>query len=348
MKFVINGIFFTTQTNGITRFAREVLLELDGIITDRDIVELLVPSNSLDIPDLMNIKVVTCGKIKRKSGSRMFWEQLVLPYYCRKQKSICINLTSTPQLIWKNITVIHDLNFIVNPHHYAGRQKILKVLYFLSINRIEKILTVSEFSKKEICQTLSIDPLKVFIIQNGWQHFNRIDCQPNILQKYSLEKNKYFFSVGSLAPHKNIDWIVKNAKYNRESIYVIAGEEDRRVFSCLGDVEKPQNVFFLGRLSDVEIKTLMKYCKGFIFPSLHEGFGIPPLEALASGCKDIVIANATSLPEIFGSSAHYLDPLNPNIKIDELISTPTSSINEILSKYSWSNAAKILYELIKE
>nr|MCR5404394.1 glycosyltransferase [Butyrivibrio sp.] len=102
-----------------------------------------------------------------------------------------------------------------------------------------------------------------------------------------------------------------------------------------------------GYLSDSYVKTLMKYCKAFIQPSLSEGFGIPPLEALSVGAE-IIVSNATCLPEIYGNTAHYIDPLDyDNIDLEAILSTPVEKPDAILEKFSWDHAAQSLASIVE-
>ena len=89
------------------------------------------------------------------------------------------------------------------------------------------------------------------------------------------------------------------------------------------------------------MKALMSKCKAFIFPSYYEGFGIPPLEALSVGAK-IIVSKAACLPEIYGNTAHYIDPDNPDINLNQLLEQPVESPERILEKYTYDNAAEQL------
>ena len=86
---------------------------------------------------------------------------------------------------------------------------------------------------------------------------------------------------------------------------------------------------------------LMSKCKAFIFPSYYEGFGIPPLEALSVGAK-IIVSKAACLPEIYGDTAHYIDPNNPDVNLNQLLEQPVESPERILEKYTYDNAAEQL------
>ena len=91
----------------------------------------------------------------------------------------------------------------------------------------------------------------------------------------------------------------------------------------------------------------MQSCKAFILPSYFEGFGIPPLEALACG-SPIIISNAASLPEIYGKCAHYIDPFNPDTDLDALLKEPVEPPTSLFEKYSYDNSARQLFDLLKE
>ena len=89
----------------------------------------------------------------------------------------------------------------------------------------------------------------------------------------------------------------------------------------------------------------MTYCKAFIFPSYYEGFGIPPLEALSTGCR-IIVSDRASLPEIFGDSAVYISPDDPYVNIGQLLEQHAADGQKILDKYSWDNQARKLNEML--
>jgi glycosyltransferase involved in cell wall biosynthesis len=108
-----------------------------------------------------------------------------------------------------------------------------------------------------------------------------------------------------------------------------------------------KNILLLGYLDDAKVKALMERCKAFILSSYYEGFGLTPLEALSCGAE-IIIADAASLPEIYGKTAHYIDPFNTDVDLDKLLQEPVESPDAILEKYSYDTAARDVYELIRE
>ena len=93
----------------------------------------------------------------------------------------------------------------------------------------------------------------------------------------------------------------------------------------------------------------MAHCKAFIQPSLSEGFGMPPLEAVSAGARDIIVSNVTALPEVYGECAHYIDPTKyENIDMDEILATEVRDPSVLLEKYSWEKSAKQIKALIDE
>jgi glycosyltransferase involved in cell wall biosynthesis len=91
----------------------------------------------------------------------------------------------------------------------------------------------------------------------------------------------------------------------------------------------------------------MERCKAFLLPSYYEGFGLTPLEALSCGAP-VIVADAASLPEIYGKSARYIDPYNTDVDLDDLLKTSVESPDAILEKYSYDKSARDVYRLIVE
>ena len=91
----------------------------------------------------------------------------------------------------------------------------------------------------------------------------------------------------------------------------------------------------------------MQHCRAFIHPAIYEGFGIPPLEALSCGA-DIIVSTATCLPEIYKNSAHYIDPYNYDVDLDNLLKQPVESRESVLERFDWSVEAKKLLSLLRE
>ena len=348
MRYLIDGLFLAQNLTGIQRYAYEICNELDKIIT-KDELGILVPEYVKEVPAYTNIKVIRFGNNKS-----YLWEQIDYKNYLKHNKLNGLCLTNEiPILYPKGIVCLHDISYRVNPHFFRYAKGRLSVIwhslnYYFAAKSSMKILTVSNFSRSEIERVYHVKKERISVIHNSWQHMNNVEESQDIFTKYPfLEDGKFYFSMSTLAANKNFKWILYAAKQNPNDQFDIAGGGKLRgAAEALGFVDLP-NVHFLGYVSDSEAKALMKRCKAFLFPTLYEGFGIPPLEAVACGCKQIIVSDIPCMHEIYGEYANYINPLNyENIELKNL--KMIEDISDLLKKYSWSGSAKKLYEIIKE
>ena len=339
--YSINGKFLTRAMNGQIRVATEIIKELDKIV-EPGMVEIVAPESDYDLPGLSNITIKRIG-----SGNPHFWEQVTYPMYLVRNKKVGINFLNSHPFFRADIAYIHDVLFKAYPTFHNNIYGFLQKQYTLAmalsaVKFSKKIITVSEFSKNEIVKYYHVDPSKVKVIYNAWQHFDAIESDENVFDAKNIEKNNYYLAASAQTPQKNFQWIVENAKYNRADNYVIVGGKE----GTTADIgQYSENVRFIGRVSDGELKALMKYAKAFIHPAYYEGFGLTPMEAMAAGCSNIVVANTSCLPEIYGDSAFYIDPDNPNVKIADIISEKLDH-GTVLDKFSWAESAKELKNIL--
>ncbi len=340
---VINGKFLSQNVTGVQRYAREILLEMDKLAENGPEIVLLTDRNGRDIPEYRHIRVVRVGGL---CGN--LWEQLSLPLYAASHKALCVSLCNMAPVLKPDIVVIHDVSFKVNRNFFSKKFAMWYNLVFsLIIRRIKAIVTVSEFSRSEISRCYGIDPAKITVTCNGWQHLRRIVSERDTLSRYGLTQGEYYFSMSSMAPNKNFRWIAKAARANPNAIFAVSGAVNSKVFGDIFDFEIPQNLKFLGYVSDEEAKELIANCRAFLFPSYYEGFGIPPLEALSIGAK-AVVSDRSCMKEIFGDCVYYISPDDPEVDLERIISQPCASPEPLLEKYSWEKSAAILCELLKK
>lgn len=339
-KIVINGKFYAQKVTGVQRYAREVLLELDKIIDDFD-VELVLPENAQNVPDFKNIKKTTL-----KGDASILWEQIKLPIYIWRKKTIGLHLCHVAPILKPDIVCIHDANVVRNPHWFTKKLVFwYKLIHKNAALRAKKVLSVSDFSKNELQEIFKIPDNRIENIGSGWQHIERVSCDEDTLNRYKLEKKQFFFSLGTQAPHKNMKWILQYAKNHPDETFVLSGSFYSKVFKT-EKLELPSNVRFLGYLSDSEVKTLMRDCKAFLFPSFYEGFGIPPLESLSLGTTTAV-SNIPVMHELFEDAVHYIDPLNSNINLSEKLLEPVLEPNSVLKKYNWASVSKKILRIFE-
>ena len=341
MKYIINGkVFFKKNITGLQRYVIEILKELDLLIENTNIdIELLVPTKCYNIEKYKNIKIV-----KYKNGNSIFWEQYYLYCYAKKNNGIIINMTNTAPILKTDILFIHDINCIKNKKYFSFfKRGYYEIIFNRTIKKATELITVSQFTRDEIEKKYKIEKKKIKIITNGWEHILKIKEEKI---KYPNQK-EYFFSLGTIDKHKNIKWVIEIAKKNPQYNFLISGiKPSKKVFKEL-DIENISNVIYLGYLTDGEMKFIMRNAKALIFPSLYEGFGIPPIEKLALGGKAIV-SNISPLKEIYQDTVYYINPNVFEINLDELLKTKIEKPNKILEKYSWKKSAENLLEVLKK
>ena len=339
--FIINGKFLSQRVSGVQRFAREIVAELDAIV-EKDTFELVAPVNAQNIPELKNIKVVLSSH-----KASIVWEQFWLPFYIKKKKGIGLHLCHVAPILKPDIVCIHDANVVSNPRWFSKKVYLWYFLVdFFCARFAKRILTVSCFSKKELQKHLKIEKKDIKVLIEGWQHLNRTQSDSKTVSRYGLCKKGFYFSLGTQAQYKNMKWVYDYALQHPNEKFAISGSSNGKIFRKETS-KMPDNICFLGYLSDEEVKSLMQNCKAFLFPSFYEGFGIPPLEALSVGCP-IVVSDIPVMHEIFGKTAHYIDPNNSVVDLDDLIAKPIESPKQVLEKYSWKIAAKMLKMVIDE
>lgn len=345
-KFYINGRAFTQRLTGVQRMVRESTRELDKICSSGEIFIVLPQWADIDETQLgyKNIELIRYGNLKGN-----LWDQISLYNFARKQKGTIVNLTNIVTIAKPGISAIHDLTYVkYKQFHTTLYGKIAAEFHTLqfsaAIKHGDKILTVSQFSKNEIIDYYHYEPSKIYLIGNGYEHILRCTPDYDIIKRFNLDEVHFIFTLGSIEKNKNVKWIYEVAKNNPEYMFVIGGGSARNHAEALNP-DHIKNILFTGYLSDNEIVALYKKCKAFALPSTYEGFGIPPLEALALGC-DVMCSNAACMPEIYKNSVHWFNPIKYDYRIDEILSSKTYGKEEVLNCYTWENTAKRIYEAL--
>lgn len=343
MRIGINGRFLTRRTTGVDRFARELVHELDRLVSPGEAV-LAVPGGAelVELPELENIEVVPVGK---RAGHA--WEQLNYSAWLSRESRIGLSLCNTAPVRNPGVVCIHDMAVRANPSNYSrGFVLWYRLLYNMLVRRADAVFTVSEFSKGEIGKYYPAARRKVIVVPNAWQHIGRVEADTSFFDKHpEVRPGEYYFAMSSLAPNKNLRWLVETARLNLGETVVIAGGLNSKVFAD-GGIPEAENVVYPGYVSDGEAKALMECCKGFLFPTFYEGFGIPPLEALACGAP-VAVSDTEVMHEVYGNGAVYVDPHEPCEDLAGLFSKESFSLAEdVLGRYSWEESAKRLLALL--
>lgn len=346
MKYAINGRFIVRKQTGQERFATELISELDKIVGKNEFV-LVVPEYAENIPVYSNIEVVKYGRVKSH-----LWEQINFYRYIRSNNLVSINLTTTCSLISPGIVCIHDAAYfeiadILTQNLYGKFSTVWhRFLARAAAKRAKIILTVSEYSKTKLTEILH-PKAPIYVLRNAWQHYNCVVKDMSIFNSLSKEikPKEYFMALSSLTPQKNFKWVQEVAKRNPKKQFVICGGMEGFTNYC-DKSSNQSNLHYTGYLSDGQVKALMSQCRAFIHPAIYEGFGIPPLEALSCGAE-LILSNATCLPEIYGNSAHYVNPFDYNVDLELLLQEKIEDADSVLNKYSWASEAGSLLRIVK-
>ncbi len=343
-KIVIDGRQLAGPIGGVQRSIREIVDELDKIAAPGE-YEILVPKKSEIQKQYKNIKVVKYGLF-----NGLLWEQTSLPFYLFTRR--CYGFfpcTIVPLLYPKGIAVIHDIMAKSCPlvaESFKGIQKKLLLLdYHMACRHADIVATDSEFSKQDILKWYHTPEERIEVVYLSWQHILRVEPDDGWMKRYpQLRSGEFYFSLSANRKQKNFKWIYEVSKRNPDTIFAIAGTREERQSQETFDAP---NILYLGYISDGEIRSLMKHCKAFLFPSIYEGFGMPPMEALAAGAR-IIVANASCLPELYRGSAHYIDPYDYDVDLDRLLEDEVDPPQKVLERFGWDKSAKKIHELAKK
>ncbi|WP_118963484.1 glycosyltransferase family 4 protein [Komagataeibacter saccharivorans] len=350
----INGRFMTQPLSGVQRFAIEISRALARVSHEdgEPPPVMLTPSAAIAENDAPALPRRTTGR-----WHGQIWEQLELPWAARG--GILLNLGNTAPL-WggARIVIIHDAGIFSQPGSYSWKFRLwYRFLHTLLRHSRARLVTVSEFSRAELSRYLHIAPRRIAVMGEGADHIARVTADPSILIRHDLRPNGFVLAVGNLAPHKNLARLGMLARVLalRGVELVISGSVNSAVFNASGARNLPEPAIYVGRVSDPELRALYESAACFVFPSLYEGFGLPPLEAMSCGCP-VVAADIPVLHEICGDAALYADPLDPEAitrRVTEILDAPAiaqemrAAGRARAASHTWDRAARTLLDIAR-
>ena len=269
---------------------------------------------------------------------------------------------------FKTIIMIHDLSHIrYAQFHPDDRVDYFNKMLAYSIEKSTKIVAISKFTKQEMIDLRLCDENKIEVIYNGVSNdFKPLSFHKNcdtFFQKYNLIKKEYILFVGTFEPRKNIGLLLESyfqyySQSNNPLPLVLVGTTGWREEHFSDILKKSLNLPYvrrLGYLSDDELKIIYAGAKMFVFPSFYEGFGLPPLEAMASGTA-VIASNISSIPEVIEDAGILIDPNSTQELIDAIVKIDTDDkfrmelelkgINQA-KKFNWEDSTKKLYMLFE-
>ncbi|PIW37230.1 MAG: hypothetical protein COW24_01315 [Candidatus Kerfeldbacteria bacterium CG15_BIG_FIL_POST_REV_8_21_14_020_45_12] len=368
MRIGIDARFFGgEQSKGLGRYTQKLIEYLAEHDQENEYVIFLQPES---LPQ-WHIKNTNFTVVEAPYHWYSIAEQIFMPWKIFRAK---VDFMHFPHfnvpLLYRApfIATIHDLIIIHFPterattlgpllykfKHWAGSRVMQH-----AVKRSQHIITVSEFSKRDISEYYKIDPSKITVTYEAAEHTTRSKPNDNsiaILKKYGI-KSLYVLYVGNAYPHKNLEVLLQVMKQlqDRETDpsfrLVLVGKEDyfySRLKQEAWAMNIDDRVIFTDFVPDEELASLYSEALAYIFPSRYEGFGLPPLEAMHYGTP-VLAANTSCLPEILGDAAIYFDPndISGIIKsIQQVIDEPATRQNLIergliqADRYSWKRMMK--------
>lgn len=347
-----NGKFLTAPPTGVHRVAEEIIRAIDARLAERGgdcgAAILHPPGIKRELP----LRVIPHRRVGRSGGP--VWEQTELPRAARG--GLLINLCNLGPVSSRNaITMIHDAQVRDAPGSYSAAFR----AYYNAVQpvigrRHRAILTVSGYSRARLMAHGTAPQEAIHVVHNGVDHATRAAPDRAAAFARGLRPGGYVLALASAQAHKNIAVLTRAFRDPRLGGLTLALVGDDPL--AMIDRQAPPNVATLGRVPDEALFGLMADALAFASPSLTEGFGLPPLEAMALGAP-VVAAPRGAMPEIMGEAAIWADPDDPADWADAFLrlradaahaAAHSAAGRDRAARYSWNDAAGRILDLIGE
>jgi glycosyltransferase involved in cell wall biosynthesis len=281
------------------------------------------------------------------------WEQLYLPSAVRGRLLWSPNNTG-PLVVERQVCTIHDLIPLDHPEWFNRRfGEWYSWLLPRLAKRVRHMIAISDFTKDRIVKRLGVSAEKVTVIPNGVDsRFSPRNAEEieRVRRALGITPAPYLLYVGSLEPRKNLPrllaaWRTAQSSAPKDVRLIIAGARgSKRVFGALEIKAVPPRTEFIGYVPDEHLPELYSGAVALVYPSLYEGFGLPPLEAMACGTP-VVTSDGTSLPEVVGDNAVLVDPHDADSIAEGLVRVLSSpSLRDAMSREGRKRAARFTWE----
>jgi glycosyltransferase involved in cell wall biosynthesis len=293
---------------------------------------------------------------------RFLWNQTV---YTRAagEFDLCYSPTHHCSLFIPQIITILDLIGLNFPHQHRLQHYYYKLFLPMAVSKAKSVITISEATKADVVKFMQCPEEKVRVITCGYDkglYRETREATTLVQRKYNL--GEYIMTVGATYPHKNLERLIESYSHlpgemkDRYKLVVVGGMNDygKSVQRIAMEKGIHDNIVFLGYVDSADLPLLYGAAVAMVYPSLYEGFGLPPLEAMACGCP-VIVSQTSSLPEVGGDATYYVDPYD--------VESITHGLEEVLSSrtlrdelkhrglarsklFSWDEAARQLLTAI--
>ncbi|AKA67157.1 glycosyltransferase family 4 protein [Clostridium scatologenes] len=334
MKIGIDLLWVKPQkSGGVEAYIRNLLDGFFEIKDKNEFVLITARDNHMTFNKYLEdsrFKKVICNICSSKVVKRLLWQNLRLNSVLKKNEiGICFEpIYSKPIINFCNkkfITTIHDLQALHYPEYFSVLKYLwLRFCWRKTIKSSVKIIAISNFVKDDIILKYHANPDKIQVIYNPIVIDKNICSFDKVSKKFNIEENNYYYTVAQLLPHKNLETLVEVIKKLKEKgislpnkllVSGVNGKSQGALISMIEKYNLKKNVILTGYIDNDERNILYKNCKAFLYSSVFEGFGMPPIEAMILGAK-VISTNRTSIYEVTQGKALYVeDPYN----VDEWI-----------------------------
>lgn len=373
-KIGIDARFYGPKGKGLGRYVQKLLQYLEEVDTNSEreyYVFLLRENFNLFQPQSQKFKKIIADYRWYSFGEQIFYPRLLNQYQLDLMHFTHFNVPLFYRR--KFVVTLHDLilfhyptvrNTTLNKYYYYFKLAAYRQVIKSAANRAQKVIAVSQFTKKDVVNNLKVSDEKVVVTLEG--------CDPPVVGKFSVPLSSvlhkygiikpYLLYVGNAYPHKNLERLCESFALVRKkhpSIeLVLVGGKDY-FYQRLGKFiqrQQIEGVKIIGFVPDEELACLYQEALLYVFPSLYEGFGLPPLEALAHGLA-VASSSRTSMPEVLAQAAYYFDPEKVDSMADSLDNLIKSEktrqeiiINgaERIKKFSWEKMARETLAIYEE
>ena len=300
----IDGRFLTQSLSGVQRYAQEIVRALDALAGEGALAcrfTLLVPAGARKL-GLRNITTRTLGT---RTGH--LWTQRDFARAARGGVVLAL-AGSAPLLHPRVLMVLHDAAVFRHPEFYTRAYGLFHRLLDRLLARRARIATVSQFSQGELAEVLGLDASAIAVAPNGAEHLAH-GADKTVIDRLGLAGTRYFVTLGSFTRNKNLA-VTHRAMARLPDAHirlVMIGAGNSRVFGDQSAPAMDARIIRPGHLSDAEVAGLLRGATALVFPSIYEGFGIPPLEAMINGCP-VLASTAGAVREVCGDAAAYFEP----------------------------------------
>jgi glycosyltransferase involved in cell wall biosynthesis len=287
------------------------------------------------------------------------WEQLYLPTQLRRRLLWSPGNTG-PIGVTRQVLTVHDAASLDHPEWFERKFALwYAVLLPRLICKVRGVITVSHFSKERIVRLTGVEPERVHVIYNGVDHRFR-PANPDAVKQVKTDfdlKGPYILFVGSLEPRKNLRILLEAWRlgaFDGTNLALVGASG--HMFASLGFDPLPAGVRLLGCVEDKALPVLYSGAAGFVYPSIYEGFGLPPLEALACGCP-VAVSDIPPHREVCGGAAMYFDSFSPedlSTKLESLLRLDSAQRAFVVGQglrraalHSWETAATATWRILE-